>query len=301
MAQQIIIADSTQLTCFDECPVRWYYRYCEKISKSIIPRGEYEGSEESKIKQNTRDMGSIGHKMLEFRYKDKLNIRSCIEEAYEYYLESEGDIGITQNEAKLLDQTLLLYDAHYSINGDFLIKEPAAVEVGFSEYIYEDESYKFILEGRIDIAEAFIGSMKVSVDHKFQGRAHKLYSKCIQFRNYAMVLKCDLFVVNYIRFNKSIGKDTFVREVIPFSAAEHRSWKQEVIQLYTKMAEFKGMMEYWANDTTKILNDYKRRSSCPSQYGGLCEFTTLCDEPNQKALVGIKNMQYEHKEPFKPW
>lgn len=305
MTQQIIIADSTQLTCFDECPVRWYYRYCKQISKTEIPLKDYEG-EDKKEKQNTRDMGTVFHKILEFRYRDKYGIRRCISEALDFYINGD-EVDLSSKEIDLVGQTALIYDANYSINGDFFIKSPESVEVGFSECIYEDENYKFILEGRIDLAEAYLGGpegVKVSVDHKSQGRAHRLYQKCIQFRNYAMVLDAKMFVVNYIRFNKNITKDTFVREIIPFSAAEHRSWKNEITQLYRKMTDTKLSLDYIENlhgNNHELINSIKRRSSCPSQYGGLCEFIPLCDETNPNIVINIMNQNYEHKEPFKPW
>jgi hypothetical protein len=298
MPQTIIIADSTQLTCFDECPTRWFNRYVKKITRTWLKRESFHDEEIKAEKQNTRDMGTVMHKMLELRYKRNLTFNQTINEALNI-CSAEGLI-ITPEETKLVIDTYRFYHAHYMINPDFYIKDPQTVELGFSQLLYEDEYYKFILEGRIDLAEANIGGptgISCTVDHKSQARVKRLYTKAIQFRNYAMVLNTNFFVVNYIRFNKNPTVDTFAREIIPFSPLDHKLWKKEITQLFFKMANFKLGYETFGEDYNQ---EGRRRSSCSGQYG-MCEYTLLCDESNKDMLVNIEKMNYEHKEPFKPW
>lgn len=303
---QTIIADSSQLNCFDTCPVLWYYTYYEGIAKVTPVRsgGDFEEDGEKKERMNYRDMGTVFHKILEVRYKNRLTIRDCVDSTF---LGANGVMPVlTPNEETLIRQTALLYDANYAINGDFSIRDPDSVELGFSDEIYNDSNYQFILEGRIDLAEAYMGGgIEVAVDHKSQGTAKKLYKKSIQFRNYAMVLNKNMLVINYIRFNKTLGKNTFVRDIASFTNEDHRVWRLELINLFLCMADFKEKLDYFKGDNEYInkhlLNKSKRRSQCSGSFGFECEYTSLCDAPNLETLINIKQMNYEDKEPFKPW
>lgn len=301
---QTIIADSSQLNCFDTCPVLWYYTYYEGIAKVAPVRsgGEFEEDGEKKERMNYRDMGTVFHKILEVRYKNRLTIRDCVDSTL---LGANGVMPVlTPNEETLVRQTALLYDANYAIKGDFHVRDPDSVELGFSDEIYNDCNYQFILEGRIDLAEAYMGGgVEVAVDHKSQGTAKKLYKKSIQFRNYAMVLNKNMLVINYIRFNKTLGKNTFVRDIASFTNEDHRVWREELINIFKRIAWFREILDTFSDKATRnnTLNGNKRRSQCSGSFGFECEYTSLCDAPNLETLINIKQMSYEDKEPFKPW
>lgn len=309
-----IIADSSQLTCFDECPVKWYYKYHEQIVKTQRQWVDSEGDDgvpeivlpekgKPKLYYNYRDMGTVMHKIMDYRYKYKLSIRECLMNAFLDCEQLEEPIKLGDHEKDLVIQTATLYDINYTVKSDFQVPNPETVEVGFSEEIYNDGNNQFILEGRIDLAEAFIGQTKVVVDHKSQGRVKNLYKKSIQFRNYAMIMKVSMLIINYIRFNKNPTKDTFVRDISSFTAVEHNSWRVELINLFKRIADFKNDINL-CNDNYHLqltINEHKRRSSCGGHFGYPCEDTDLCDEPNQAILINIKSMNYEKKDPFKPW
>lgn len=305
-----IIADSSQLTVFDECPVKWHYLYNEQICKSktkLFEKSDIEielGNDEvakGQPKVNYRDMGTFVHKVLEYRYAQRLKINECIEQTVAEYQLPNSEINLNTKELDTVIRTCLLYDANYSVHGDFDIRDGSMVEVGFSEEIYNDGEYQFILEGRIDLAEAFLNrSIAVIGDHKCQGRKKNLYRRSIQFKNYALIRKTQLLVINYIRFTAKPDKDTFVRELVSFGKADHEAWKYELLNMFFRIAEFKEKFDNPTDTKSMYLNYFKKRSSCSGFYGE-CEFTPLCDEPNQNVLVNIKGQNYEHRKPFRPW
>lgn len=292
--QQTIIADSSSLTLFDTCPVQWYYKYVEQITKSPT-------KEPYPDKLNYREMGTAMHKILQYRYANHISIAQCIEKTLEEH-QAIPELRLTDLEIPLVRQTAALYDAVYSATGDFIVNDPNAVEVGFSELIYEDEWYRFILEGRIDLVNVlFANGITAIVDHKSQNKARRLYKKSIQFRNYALVTKASLLVINYIRFNKTLTKDTFMREIVGFTPMDHTAWKAELIGLFTKMVKFEELLNSTGVPNQAVLNEAKRRSQCSGTFGYECKFTDLCDAPNPWLLYSIKEQNYEHKKPFKPW
>lgn len=177
---------------------------------------------------------------------------------------------------------------------DFRAHNENTVEVGFSEPIYEDSDHLFILEGKIDL----LGSLPASpenliVDHKGQERAHDLYSKSVQFRNYSLVTGTKLMIINYIRFAKLAVKP-FERKLISFSADEHRWWRQQLIQIYFSMLKHV--------ESNFSLEDSHKWNRCKGEWGSPCEYTDLCEERDQKQLIQIKMQNnFVKKEEWRPW
>lgn len=300
-----IVADSSQISVFETCPMMWWYMYNEKITKTRI---KYKSDDEPATPDEDEGfrkgaplhMGTLGHFILEFYYR-KYDISTSCEMGYAAAM-TKDDFKEFELEAKYVEKvfrTMAIYAATYQMKGDFEIRDPNALEIGFSQLILEDKDFRFVLEGRIDIAEAWEGSVKFSVDHKTQSKAKRLYKRSTQFRNYAMVMNTNFFMVNYIRFTKS---PTFERVLIPFTHLEHDFWKQELLLKFKAMAEFKYLMLNSNNNgLNSIMAEYKRRTSCSGSWGGECEYTDLCDQPNLNVLVNIKQQNYEPRKVFIPW
>ena len=186
-------------------------------------------------------------------------------------------------------------------------ESPDHVEVGFSENIYEDDERLYILEGRIDLIGQIASNCPEGwADHKFQARERDLYLKSIQFRNYSMVTKLGLGVVNYIRFAKKIEKDkTFKRSIISFSRLEMESWKENLIQIFNRVENsLSPMVDLGVKDAQwySRADTLRNRGACSGRFGYKCEYTQLCEESHTPQLIQlIEQSSYKVKPPWRSW
>ncbi|MDE1971249.1 MAG: PD-(D/E)XK nuclease family protein [Patescibacteria group bacterium] len=323
-----IIADSTQIQSFTECPQEWYYNYRLHITKK-----------DQKPKEAI-EKGSYGHKLLELYYKDVSNgvqPVQAIENACGFdpdrhtncscgHAESSHSSIVISPETNLstcrlcsgtdnyrhvfspkplpLSAPLRLqvqerFRVHCLANmvNDIRPHSAATVEVGFSERIYEDCEHLFVLEGKLDLLGRFNG-IDAFMDHKFQERAHTLYKKKIQFRNYSMITGVKLLIVNYIRFAKSAEKP-LERALIPYSTDEHTWWKSELIKIFKSMA---AHLKSADRHGTLHHADSHRWGNCDGKWGSPCQYTDLCEERNLEhvKLIKIEN-NFMRKEEWRPW
>jgi len=186
----------------------------------------------------------------------------------------------------------------------FRAPSPDYVEVGFSHKLFEDDSRIYVLEGRID----FIGQIAQSIpdgwaDHKFQMRQRDLYLQKIQFKNYSLVLKKNIGIVNYIRFAQKFEKGkTFVRKPISFSSLELRYWESQLLRIYHRfentVSDFLGSSAPWEDPNS----DLRKWDACEGKYGYSCDFTPLCEVAYNPQLVQIKmDADFTKKAAWRPW
>ncbi len=279
-AKRALILDSTQIDAYLTCPRYWYYGHAKQLVRADAepPRPIM--------------MGTYGHKLLEIYYKAKLD-GSCtnLSQSIDKVLSFNPPINIlplepTDREA--VKKAFRLYAYTYSASDIKPLMEDT-VEIGFSHKLYEDDSWIYILEGRIDLIGTLIGET-LFMDHKFQLRSKNLYKKAIQFRNYALASDKLLGVINYIRLTKEVTKDTFNRELISFTKPELAWWRCELISIYHNIRESIESAHYKQN-----------WSACSGKYGYECEFTQLCEERSIESRKVRESAFYKIKEEWKPW
>jgi hypothetical protein len=277
-----IVADSTQIARFLECPMLWNLEFKENLAAIALPPND------------AIMMGSYGHKLMDLFYKATargVKTADALEQAIAFNPDSEaGEAGfpLSQEKRAIVKQRFVEYVYTY-INNDFVPLSPDHVEVGFSEPIYEDASRLYVLEGRIDLIGTYQG-LHCSIDHKFQLRAHALYKKSIQFRNYAMVTKTNMFIINYVRLTKGVQNGTFQRDIASFTPLEHYAWKQRLIRAFDKMAlalQSETFEQSW--------------DACSGKFGYPCQFTPLCEESDKGLIQLKKQTQFVQKPEWKPW
>ena len=179
-------------------------------------------------------------------------------------------------------------------HNDFVPLSEQSIEVGFSEAIYEDSENLFVLEGRIDLLATLQG-LQLIVDHKFQMREHELYAKSVQFRNYALIGRANLFMVNYIHLHKAVKDSTLVRELVNFTPFEHAAWKRKLIDIYFRIKRAKEL----GDDGGQVEQNF---GACPGRFNYACNFTQLCEEPQADvALLKEKQLYQINETPWKPW
>lgn len=188
------------------------------------------------------------------------------------------------------------YVFKYQVN-DFEIEHEGQVEIGFSEAIYEDVENLFVLEGRIDLLPKWQG-LECVVDHKFQMKTHWLYPNSIQFKNYALIAKKTMFVINYVRLVKNMTQYTLYRDVINFGVPQLLSWKDKLKGIYfdiKKQIQSGAFERHW--DACK---GYKQ--TYDKDKPNYCWFGQLCEEPDPLIQQRKEQQLYTiKKEIWRPW
>ena len=310
MPKQILIADSTQINCFLECKERWRLSHLENLTR-------FDGDANKKAMHK----GTYGHKLLELYYKSKTNsllAKYAMEYAIDWIPELDictcgrykdkhiedqslcaeftaAPYPLTQEEIIQVQNRFRLYCATYEARGtDIEPVDMDSIELGFSNVVYESDDYLFILEGKIDLIGK-IQNIPIIMDHKWQDRARRLYSKSIQFRNYCWAAECDTLVVNYIRMAAAVNNETFVRDITSFSKQELTKWKEELTKIFFEMLAYKIKPFYLGYSTEKNW------ASCSGKFGYQCEFTQICEQQFIPAIDLIKSTQYKQKQEWRPW
>lgn len=306
---QALVMDSSQLTTWCGCSREWSYVNGENLIAIADPTATGKPSEAAAA-------GTLGHKYLEIYYTE-LAITKDREKASEVAMSFDPDKADLAEQNFPLDKELrqrvrnrfVDYLMTYTdrditpatkkiptiiIGEDGNLRDSFAatplVEQGFSYKLFESKEYLFVLEGRIDLIGRTKDLTMVWEDHKFQFREKQLYKKSIQFRNYSLVTKLNIAVINYIRMHEKVGPRTFVREPISFSSQEMHQWQQELTEIYVTIARQVAKAEFPMN-----------RGACGKAWGGSCQFAPLCEtyDPNLREL--LKKQQYGQRRVWRPW
>lgn len=296
MPKKSLILDSTQIAEFLLCPRMWHYKYSMKLTSHF-----------SKRVNVPMQQGSLGHKYLE-RYYKNLGSRITPHKAMSAAInelnpeeESNGEITLQMPEIQQVKDSLWNYFFCYQAAGDFEIEKPEQVELGFSEKIYEDDDKLFVLEGKIDLLRPiFRGNQLGFADHKFQTRKHDLYRRNVQFKNYALVTKTAVAMVNYIRLTKKVDETTFDRQMLTFGPMDHEAWRGRLIGIFNRVLNKLEVANvdplFW-----QTMGSEPNWAMCSGQYGYECEFTNVCEETSPHAALVVLNSNFVTKQEWKPW
>lgn len=320
--KKVLILDSSQISTFLECQRMWDYNY--KQSLVTIQQAD-------NLKSNAIAMGTYGHKLLEIYYKGvgtgylpaamlerAMNFNpddhecECghLKEQHECHIMFEDPepfndcrectcqgfkpikFPLETPDRDLVKQRIREYVYTYSHN-DIQPLSGDSVELGFSELLYEDNDFLFILEGRIDIIGK-MGEVEFFADHKFQLRARDLYEKAIQFRNYSLVTKKLFGLINYVRLTKKVDSTTYKRAITSFTANDLLWWKDELISIFFKIQA--------AIDMFAIKGYYEPNwGSCSGKFGYPCNYVALCEEQNLQVRNALMNQLYTKRKEWRPW
>ena len=303
-----ITLDSQQLYTFGICPLQWYYSYKESIRLATT---------DQKV---AADKGTLVHYLMDLYYTERATKPSesrllhasniCqrfLSEKKTLELFPTSDL-ITDDNFGLdtfLCDRFMLY-VHRYLNDDFkplIVNGKPGIEVGFSKLLYEDDSVRFILEGRIDLLVDLAGG--AWVDHKSEGKYNPLYFYKVQFRTYALATGYMFGLINY--FGMQEDKDRkllkanklFRRDLIAFKPEMIQEWKQKVLRIFWNVFYGLALPE---NEQEKYFYELKNESSCSGAFDSHpCQFTHLCEEYNWKFKQEIKEFKYKKVEPWVPW
>lgn len=330
MSKQILTVDSTQITQFLECPTLWQLSSLENLTrfdgapKVAMNKGSY-GHKLLEIYYKATCIPNLSKHAIDYALDWEPKADHCVcghlESDHtglpvENGADSDGclifcrsdDCGcsgfqaaqfpLEPQEIQQIKDRFFLYAVTWQTKtGDIIPLDADSVEVGFSEVIYEDDDYLFILEGKIDVVGT-IQRQKVILDHKWQDRARRLYKQSIQFKNYCLVTDVDTMVINYIRMAEKVDQDTFVRDISSFSRLDLRSWKTELINIFHRIILFQKMLTMNCADESMQTHNW---ASCGGKFGYQCEFTQLCEQQFIPVQELMKQTQYKQKPIWRPW
>ena len=305
---QTLILDSSQISAHEECPTIWANRGLIAIDRNA-PSGSVIGE--------AMAMGTLGHKYLEIYYTELCKTKGDSEVAARAALAFDPDAAdqtdpqypLDLNNRAKVNQRFCDYLLNYPAANDYIpafkpkhtivardgmlvdsfVRDPL-IEKGFSYKLFESSEYLFVLEGRIDFMGETKDGTTLWMDHKFQLREHLLYNKAIQFRNYALATGLNLAVINYIRLHDKIGPKTFVRQPLSFSSLEMRYWKEELTEIFVRIAKECARGEFPQN-----------RNSCGGAWGRPCQFTPLCEEYNLATREAVRKRDFAPRKEWRPW
>lgn len=321
MSKFTLVQDSSQISAYFECPTKWNNHYNKRLEPLTFEEDEAMNS------------GTYGHKLLDIYYRYKaqnLGLNDIVERAFAY--DPDKDVcecgcskdyhcplviapnieeckkckkctkfrahpfALSNKSRNLIRKRFRDYCAKYQ-RDDIQPASEQYVEVGFSEPIYEDSENLFVLEGRIDVIGTIQG-LKCFMDHKFQTKTHWLYPKSIQFKNYMLIAKVPMAVINYVRLQEKIQPDSLYRDIITLNQIELEAWRQRLVQIYfriKKSLQSKEMEKDWSACSGYRLTYDKDKP----QY---CWYTNLCETIDPKIAEAKEKQLFKvNANPWKPW
>lgn len=317
MSKFNIVLDSQQINEYMICPLKFHYKYRENIR--LV-------DDEQRI---AADKGTLIHHLADLYYTqralnpslNKLEQANCVIEAFKLNkvtaslfpngYEVAKKLVTTKELEDFLCKRFMLYVTRY-LGDDFNVvigkNKAIGVEVGFSNILYEDETKRFILEGRIDLLNLLGNNSQCWVDHKTEGKYNPLYKYKTQFRTYAVATGFNYGMVNYIGLQEDKknellkGNKLFRRELIYFPDQMITEWREKMIKhVYYPI---------WAILTQRFTSvlaerdfyEIRNESSCSGAFDAHpCQFTPLCEEYNWEMKANLKEFKYVKKEPWTPW
>ena len=317
-----LVVDSSQITTFLTCPQLWYNLNIQRI----VPVSLRE-------KDEAMNAGTYGHKLLDIYYRmrfRKFSLNDAVAACFAYNPDNVMcDCGCPADVHKVVlsfnectrCKKCLKFRPHpfplsaenriavrnrfrdycFKYNGnDFAPSSENHVEVGFSVPIHEDDENLFVLEGRVDLIGQLQG-LNCFVDHKFQMKTHWLYTKSIQFKNYALATRIMTLIINYVRLQKDFKPDSLAREIVSFTPHELYEWKKRLVKILFKMKDIIVNPDH--------VMDERHWNSCSGykmtfnkNEPNYCFYNTLCEETDA-TMLARKQQQLFKIQPvaWRPW
>ena len=273
-----LVLDATMLDTYQSCPCKFNYRF--NHNKVTI------------TKAKPLDRGTLVHNGLEYYFK-ALQSGSNWDNAKEAMKHAvlatshESDLSAedVNRSYEVLEETCNRWkyrDLEFEI---------LAVEQSFSYVLHEDENFRLILMGKIDLLVNyhFNGQTyeRLPIDHKTYERDFPVKRLTNQFCNYAYACGSNYLFVNRIGFQTSI-KPEIKHKFIPLSydPVFLSQWRDNTVRI-AKLFLDSTVNEDWPMNLT----------SC-DKYNRLCEYHGVCDSSGIEAKMWRLNSDYNTAEPW---
>lgn len=270
-----IVLDASKIDLFETCPARYDFRHNHNKTLPLIH------------KASALDRGSIAHSGLEV-YFNLLAEGKHYDDRMEATLMKMRELSSNPDESNLeLDDVSILLRAveescDYWRSEDENCLEILAVEQPFAYVLFEDESVRIIISGKIDLLANYnaIGRNSsyrgLPIDHKTFSRDSPVHRKSNQFINYCAAVGSNYLVVNRIGlYNPDAKKpvpaeDKFKRIPLSYDPIYIQDWKDNLISML--------LQEYL---TCLAEGKWPEKPTSCNKFNRLCEYYAICDSSGQ--------------------
>lgn len=262
MSKINIVLDATMLDTFLSCPQKFNYRF--NLNKVSV------------IKAKPLDSGGIVHVGCENYYKsllDKQDFTVALDNglvAARVELSSNSDLTTAEGNRclEVIEENLTYWR---QADTNIQIKQ---VEKSFMYVLYEDDTFRIIMIGKIDLLYDDNNYINLPMDHKTYSRDFPVHRMTNQFSNYSFAMKSNFLLVNRIGFQTSLKpKDKYKRVILSYDPIYHEQWKNNII---------KWCMHYYDCIESK---DWPLNTTSCDKYNRLCEYYEVCNTTGDDSKI----------------
>jgi len=270
----VLALDSQILNSIQLCPYRTMLEYLEHYTALHAP-AYYE-------------KGDIMHQLLAHYYealrKGRTDRRDFIEEAVRNVRQATVGMDLSDSEVELAIQNIRAYFEYYENDG----WKPLEIERPFSKILFEDEKYRVIYEGRIDLVVDAPEGIRI-VDHKSASIRKQPISLSNQFMGYSWAIDQPTVVVNKIGTQKTLGpRERFNRYRFRYEADRIMEWYANSVW-WVKQLIYHIEQDMWPKNFT----------SC-DKYSG-CIFVPICESIPQVREWKLESQFKVREIPWSPY
>ncbi len=286
--QKIITLDASQLKTFGKCPQMWAYHYQEGLS---YPSGAAGSASKSDI---GKQLGTAIHGLLDIYYTLQLNgaipvadmskaVSAC-QNWYDNTLWKEL-LSLGPQDHEKAKRLFALYV--YKFSGDDMLPIVDGLEHYFEKVLYEDESRKYVLNGRIDFLGTWLGK-PLFCDHKTEGKREEMYPATIQFCAYSYATGIPNGVINYIGTSAAAEKEgPFHRTMFTISDFQREQFKWYAMETFHAVEMIQG------NPSHSPFSPKRELSECAGAFDkNPCMFNCLCNEGDPAMIERLKETNF---------
>lgn len=163
------------------------------------------------------------------------------------------------------------------------------VEKSFAYVLYEDDDFRIVMIGKIDLLFSDNTYTRCPVDHKSYSRDSQFATirKRNQFINYATAVDSNFLFVNRVGYQTSI-EPSKKHKLVPLSydPIYKEQWRQNVI---------KWAMRYY---DCVVNNDWPLNDTSCDKFNHLCEYYDICDTTGDENKAYKLNVNFKTDEPW---
>lgn len=272
-----IILDASKIDLFETCPARYNFRHNHNKTLPMIKKAK------------ALDTGSLAHSGFEVYFNlltQGVHFDDRMKATLMKIRELSSDPNVSNSEP---DEVKILLRAveescDYWRAEDENCLDILGVEEPFAYVLYEDDTIRIIISGKIDLLTNFnaIGRnssyKRLPMDHKTFNRDSMLLRKSNQFINYCNAVESNYLVVNRVGLQNPDAKkpipaeEKFKRLPLSYDPVYIKDWKDNLTKLI--------LTEY----LTCVAENYwpEKPTSC-NKFNRLCEYYSICDSSGQDA------------------
>lgn len=282
-----IILDASKIDLFETCPARYNFRHNHNKGLPLIHKAK------------ALDLGSLAHGGLEVYYKMLGNgavfddrMQACLMKIRELSSNPEESNSEPEDVRVLLNAVEQSCDYWRAEDENCL--EVLAVETPFAYVLFEDDSVRIIISGKIDLLCNFnaIGHnssyKSLPIDHKTFSRDSVILRKSNQFINYCNTVSSNYIIINRIGLQKTLKtEEKFKRIPLSYDPIYIADWRVNL----TKMI----LNEYL---TAVAENTWIEKPTSCNKFNRLCEYYNICDSSGQDSKDNKLENEYVMAEPW---